>query len=91
MWEAVLDALKDFFAWIFSFFTDFLAWALGLILAALPADLDMPISTISGYFAMVNAWVPLDVAFSLITAYYAFYSVLLGVRWLKSFIPGISN
>ena len=43
------------------------------------------------YLAFANAWVPVDLFFTLVAAYMAFMLVVLTYRILKSFIPGAGS
>ena len=39
----------------------------------------------------VNLWLPLDVVITLVGVYYTFRGVLLGYRFIKSWLPGLSG
>lgn len=80
-WEWFLDLGPWFFSFIYSFFIDLF-----------PADVQSSIdttmnSTISPYYNVINAWVPLDLASSLIVTYFIFVTVYIVVAWVIKLIP----
>jgi len=44
-----------------------------------------------GYLPVINSIIPLVEIWSLMVSFFAYWSIVLLLRWVKSFIPGLSN
>lgn len=91
MWERVLNAIKDFFAWLLSLFADMRDAAIQWVTDSIPDWIPDKLSVVEPYYNFVNSWVPVDFFFICLTVYIQFYMYLLTLRWVKSFVPTIAN
>jgi hypothetical protein len=93
---ALFYLLKIVFKGFWEFVTE---WFDGLILdlltkvkdAMLNLGVDLtPSAEFQAFIAKANSVVPLDEAWRLILVYLAFASVVMGVKWTRNLIPGMS-
>jgi len=91
MWDIIFGGLKAFAVWIIEKFSDMLAWVIAKFVALIPEALQPSLAFLAPYASAIEQWFPLTAALALLTAYGVLALTVIGVRWIKSFIPTIGN
>ncbi len=91
MWQAVLDGLKAAWDWFVGVIVGFgqhvIAFILGLLPTSFLQQMHDSANTIGWALSAANAWLPLDVFFTLAVAYMAFILLFLAVKIIIKLIP----
>ncbi len=91
VYEAITSAARYVYEWLRDLFVALYDAFVAGMLAILPDDFEAPFTALVGYIGAANAWVPFDYGASLLVAYFTFQFFVISFRWIKSFIPTISN
>ena len=91
MIDYILEALHTFILWFFSLFSSIGDAVISIILALIPGLPETFNSQIMQAYAIANAWFPFDFAMTLFLAWVSAALWVILVRWVKSFVPTISN
>lgn len=100
-WDNIIKLLRDAFAHAFEWLWNFIAATFGAIWAGLAAAvsavavfltmLQSAAAPMAPYFNFVNAWFPLDVLVTIVSAYTTFWVALVTYKFVKSWIPTVSG
>lgn len=78
-----------FLAAVWAFLQEGLESYLVELVALLPATLSQPLLPYVGFFAFVNLWFPVGEWFTMFTAYIAFVTVFIVVKFVLKLLPFI--
>lgn len=91
MWTAILEALQAAWDWLVGLLVGFGQYVISQIIGLLPtsvvADVQSQSSTLGFALSAANAWVPIDYAVTLVTAYCVFVVSFLAVKVIVKLIP----
>ena len=100
-WANLLKLLRDAAVHVFEWLWNFIGTTFGSIWTALAGAVNSVVvfittlasyaASLSPYYNFVNAWFPLDVLITLVTAYTTFWVALVTYRFAKSWIPTLSG
>lgn len=89
----IIDGLVTIWEWFLSLGPWFFSLIYSGFVSLFPQDTQEIINTnisetVSPYYNLINVWVPLDLAQSLILCYFTFVAVYIVVAWIIKLIPG---
>ena len=88
MLDGLFSILTSVFYWLFEWLGSPIWWLINQALALIPSGFTFDTSLVSSYWPIINAWVPLDLAFQLGGVYTGLKISLAVLRFLKSLIIG---
>lgn len=103
IFNAIISFFQDIVSWVLALFSHCFSWFLGLLSSAINSLLDPLVdslpdlssfwgegSVLSSYLGLLNCWIAVDVAFSLILAYFSFIVIMISIKLvIKLFIPTV--